>query len=42
MAESVKDTRRGVGVMDVLTLGEEHYRCVLDTNGRLRYRPNLC
>jgi small subunit ribosomal protein S4e len=35
----VKDTRRGVGVMDVLTLGEENYRCVLDTNGRLRYRP---
>ena len=34
----VKDTRRGVGIMDVLTLGEENYRCVLDTNGRLRYR----
>ena len=25
--------------MDVLTLGEENFRCVLDTNGRLRYRP---
>jgi|TARA_B110000914_G_scaffold113919_1_gene99648 small subunit ribosomal protein S4e len=35
----VKDVRRGVGVMDVLTLGEDNYRCVLDTNGRLRYRP---
>ncbi|MDP6864042.1 MAG: 30S ribosomal protein S4e [Candidatus Poseidoniaceae archaeon] len=35
----VKDTRRGVGLMDVLTLGENNYRCVLDTNGRLRYRP---
>ena len=35
----VKDTRRGIGVMDVLTLGEDNYRCVLDTNGRLRYRP---
>ena len=35
----VKDTRRGVGIMDVLTLGENNYRCVLDTNGRLRYRP---
>ena len=35
----VKDTRRGVGIMDVLTLGEENYRCVLDHNGRLRYRP---
>ena len=35
----VKDTRRGVGIMDVLTLGEDNYRCVLDTNGRLRYRP---
>lgn len=34
----VKDTSRGVGVMDVLTLGEDNYRCVLDTNGRLRYR----
>jgi small subunit ribosomal protein S4e len=35
----VKDTRRGVGIMDVLTLGEENFRCVLDTKGRLRYRP---
>lgn len=35
----VKDTRRGVGIMDVLTLGDDNYRCVLDTNGRLRYRP---
>ena len=34
----VRDSRRGVGLMDVLTLGEENYRCVLDTNGRLRYR----
>ncbi len=34
----VKDTRRGVGLMDVMTLGEEHYRCVLDHNGRLQYR----
>ena len=34
----VKDTRRGVGLMDVLSLGDEHYRCVLDHNGRLRYR----
>ena len=32
------DVGRGVGIMDVLTLGEENYRCVLDTNGRLRYR----
>ncbi|MCH1461990.1 MAG: 30S ribosomal protein S4e [Candidatus Poseidonia sp.] len=35
----VKDTRRGVGIMDVLTLGEDNYRCILDHNGRLRYRP---
>lgn len=35
----VKDTRRGVGLMDVLSVGEEHFRCVLDHNGRLRYRP---
>ena len=34
----VRDTRRGVGLMDVLTLGEENFRCVFDTNGRLRYR----
>ena len=33
-----KETRRGVGLMDVLTLGDTHYRCVLDHNGRLRYR----
>ena len=25
--------------MDVLSLGDNHYRCVLDHNGRLRYRP---
>lgn len=31
------DARRGVGFMDVLTLGNDHYRCVIDTNGRLRY-----
>ena len=35
----VKDPRRGVGLMDVLTLGEDNYRCVLDHNGRLQYRP---
>jgi len=35
----VKDTRRGIGIMDVLTLGEDSYRCILDHNGRLRYRP---
>jgi len=33
----IKDTRRGVGLMDVLTLGENNFRCVLDHNGRLRY-----
>ena len=32
-----KDTRRGVGLMDVLSLGDEHFRCMLDANGRLRY-----
>ena len=35
----VKDTRRGVGLMDVLTLGEDNFLCVLDHNGRLQYRP---
>lgn len=34
----VRDSRQGVGLMDVLTLGEENYRCVLDENGKLRYR----
>ena len=35
---AVRDSRQGVGLMDVLTLGEENYRCVLDENGKLRYR----
>ena len=34
-----RETRRSVGLMDVLTLGEDNYRCVLDHKGRLRYRP---
>ena len=29
---------RGVGLMDVLTVGNNNYRCVIDTNGKLRYR----
>ena len=33
-----KDPRRGVGFMDVLTLGEENYRCIVDQKGILRYR----
>ena len=33
------DRSRGVGLMDVLTVGEDNFRCVLDTNGKLRYRP---
>jgi small subunit ribosomal protein S4e len=33
------DMRRGVGVMDVLTVGDDHYRCILDGNGKLRYVP---
>ena len=32
------DSARGVGLMDVLTVGEDNYRCILDTNGKLRYR----
>lgn len=32
------DRSRGVGLMDVLTVGEDNFRCVLDTNGKLRYR----
>jgi small subunit ribosomal protein S4e len=31
------DMRRGVGIMDVLSVGDEHYRCILDGNGKLRY-----
>ena len=34
---TVRDVRRGVGLMDVLTLGDINYRCILDTNGKLRY-----
>ncbi len=33
-----KDSRRGVGFMDVLTVGEENYRCIVDQKGILRYR----
>jgi small subunit ribosomal protein S4e len=33
----VSDLRRGVGIMDVLTVGDIHYRCILDKNGKLRY-----
>ena len=31
------DIGRGVGLMDVLTVGDVSYKCVLDTNGKLRY-----
>ena len=34
----ISDPRRGVGLMDVLTLGDVNYRCILDVNGKLRYR----
>lgn len=30
---------RAVGLMDVLTVGDDNYRCILDTNGKLRYKP---
>ena len=33
------DSGRGVGLMDVLPVGDDNYRCILDTNGKLRYRP---
>ncbi len=33
------DRARAVGLMDVLTIGDENFRCILDTNGKLRYRP---
>ncbi len=28
---------RGVGLMDVLTVGDDNFRCVLDKNGKLRF-----
>ena len=34
----VVDHGRAIGLMDVLTVGDDNYRCVLDTNGKLRYR----
>ena len=33
------DVGRGVGLMDVLTIGEDSFRCIIDENGKLRYRP---
>ncbi len=32
-----KSVDRGVGLMDVLTIGDDNYRCILDQNGKLRY-----
>ena len=32
-----KSVNRGVGLMDVLTIGDVNYRCILDQNGKLRY-----
>lgn len=32
-----KSVDRGIGLMDVLTIGDESYRCILDKNGKLRY-----
>lgn len=34
-----KSVDRGVGLMDVLTIGENNYRCILDKRGKLRYLP---
>ena len=38
-AKVEKDRARAVGLMDVLTVGEDNFRCVIDKNGKLRYRP---
>lgn len=35
----VNDIRRGVGLMDVLSVEDNHFRCILDGNGKLRYLP---
>ena len=32
------DPRRGVGLMDVLSVGGDHFRCLLDNRGKLRFR----
>jgi len=32
-----KSADRGVGLMDVLTIGDQNYRCILDQSGKLRY-----
>ena len=34
----VRDPRSGVGLMDVLTVGDTNYRCIVDERGTLRYR----
>jgi small subunit ribosomal protein S4e len=31
------DDLRGVGLMDVLTVGDANFRCIIDANGKLRY-----
>lgn len=34
----VRQHDAGVGLMDVLTVGDQHYRCLIDERGNLRYR----
>ena len=32
-----KSVNRGVGLMDVLTIGDDNYRCIFDNRGKLRF-----
>ena len=35
----VTSTGRGVGLLDILTVGDQNYMCILDNRGRLAYNP---
>ena len=35
----VTSTGRGVGILDILTVGDQNYMCILDNRGRLAYNP---
>ena len=37
--KETKSINRGVGIFDVLTVGEQSYLCIFDKRGRLSYNP---
>jgi len=37
--KEIKSVNRGVGIFDVLTVGEQSYLCIFDKRGRLSYNP---